>query len=154
MTEAQATGPGLEKTTPPRRARGEGPAKAPKAVPASGRGLAEVVAAAAAEHKPLDPVLLDLSGLSSVADWFFIASADNPRQLSAIAEKIIRRAREHGVRPLGREGLGGEHWVLVDLGEVIVHLFHPETRRRYDLEGLWTDAPRAAAATAARKTGS
>jgi ribosome-associated protein len=77
-----------------------------------------------------------------VADWFFIASATGARQMTAIAEKIIRRAKERGIRPLGLEGLGGDHWVLVDLGEVIVHLFKEEVRSLYDLEGLWTDAPR------------
>lgn len=104
--------------------------------------LPAVVAAAALEHKPIDPVLLDLSGLSSLADWFFIASADNPRQMVAIAEKIIRRAREHGVRLLGREGLSNDNWVLVDLGDVICHIFSPEARNQYDLEGLWAEAPR------------
>lgn len=111
----------------------------------TGAELAELVAAAAAEHKPIDPVLLDLSGRSSVADWFFVASADNPRQMEAIAEKIIRRARERGVRPLGHEGLGRGGtcpWVLVDLGDVVVHIFNLEARGLYDLEGLWTDAPR------------
>jgi ribosome-associated protein len=109
----------------------------PKVSPQKGRGLAEVVVAAAAEHQPIDPILLDLSRLSSVADWFFIASAENPRQLAAIADKIVRRATEHGVRPLGREGQGGDRWLLIDLGEVVVHLFNPETRTLYDLEGLW-----------------
>lgn len=127
-----------------RAAAGKARTKAAKAGNPVGRELAELVVAAAAEHKPLDPVLLDLSTLSSVADWFFIASAENPRQMSAIAEKIIRRAREKGVRPLGYEGLGrGDgHWVLVDLGDVVVHIFNLEAREMYDLEGLWTDAPR------------
>jgi ribosome-associated protein len=107
-----------------------------------GHQLADLVVAAAAEHKPIDPVLLDLSGRSSVADWFFIASATGARQMSAIAEKIIRRARERGIRPLGLEGLDSGHWVLVDLGEVVVHLFNQEARALYDLEGLWNDAPR------------
>ena len=117
--------------------------------PVSGRDLADIVAAAAAEHKPIDPILLDLSGLSSIADWFFVASAASPRQMVAIAEKIIRRAREHGVRPLGQEGFrkgGGtaanDLWVLVDLGDVVVHIFNLEGREMYDLEGLWTEAPR------------
>lgn len=116
-----------------------------KAARPVGRELAELVAAAAGEHKPINPVLLDLSALSSAADWFFIASADNPRQMSAIAEKIIRRARDRGVRALGHEGLGreeGHHWALVDLGDVVVHIFNLEARELYDLEGLWTDAPR------------
>ncbi|MDR2934977.1 MAG: ribosome silencing factor [Candidatus Adiutrix sp.] len=118
-----------------------------------GRQLADLVAAAAAEHKPIDPILLDLSGRSPVADWFFIASATGARQLTAIAEKIIRRARERGVRPLGLEGLGGDHWVLVDLGEVVVHLFNQEARALYDLEGLWTDAPRRCPSPADERTG-
>ncbi|MDR0882113.1 MAG: ribosome silencing factor [Candidatus Adiutrix sp.] len=119
------------------------PPKTPPKIKPSGRELADLVVAAAAEHKPVDPVLLDLGGRSSVADWFFVASAENPRQMAAIAEKIIRRARENGVRPLGHEGLlkGNDRWVLVDLGEVIVHVFNLETRSLYDLEGLWADAP-------------
>jgi len=120
---------------------------------AVGHQLADLVAAAAAEHKPIDPILLDLSGRSSVADWFFIASAAGVRQLTAIAEKIIRRARERGVRPLGLEGLGGDTWVLVDLGEVVVHLFNQEARVLYDLEGLWTDAPRQTPIPAAERAG-
>ena len=107
-----------------------------------GHQLADLVAAAAEEHKPIDPILLDLSGRSSVADWFFIATASNTRQLTAIAEKIIRRAREQGFRPLGLEGWDSNYWVLVDLGEVIVHLFNQEARDIYDLEGLWADASR------------
>ncbi|MDR1043903.1 MAG: ribosome silencing factor [Candidatus Adiutrix sp.] len=116
----------------------------PAAKKTPARDLAEVVAAAAAEHQPLNPVLLDLRGLSSVADWFFIASAENPRQMAAIADKIVRRARENGFRPLGREGQGrpDERWVLLDMGEVVVHLFNLEGRKLYDLDGLWTDAPR------------
>jgi len=141
------------KAEPKVKAGGEPKAKAAKSAAKDGpaakkakapRDLADIVAAAASEHKAIDPVLLDLSGLSSVADWFFIVSADNPRQMSAIAEKIIRRAREHGCRPLGSEGLGksGERWVLVDLGDVVVHIFNLESRELYDLEGLWTEAPR------------
>jgi ribosome-associated protein len=127
---------------------GAGLGRKPRAV---GHQLADLVASAAAEHKPIDPVLLDLSGRSPVADWFFIASAAGARQLTAIAEKIIRRARDRGVRPLGLEGLGGATWVLVDLGEVVVHLFNQEARTLYDLEGLWTDAPRRSPAPAAER---
>ena len=120
---------------------------------AADRSLADLVMAAAVEHKPIDPVLLDLSSRSSVADWFFIATAAGARQMTAIAEKIINRARERGIRPLGLEGLGSDHWVLVDLGEVVVHLFNRETRCLYDLEGLWTDAPRRRPAAASERTG-
>jgi ribosome-associated protein len=79
-----------------------------------------------------------------VADWFFITSAENPRQVKTIAEKIIRRARVAGVKPLGQEGVTGSntHWALVDLGDVVAHIFNSETRAFYDLESLWADAPR------------
>lgn len=121
----------------PKRTTARKTAKAPE--PAN---LPDIVAAAAAEHKPIDPVLLDVTGLSSVADWFFIATAENARQMSAIADKIVRRAREKGLRALGQEGLTTGHWALVDLGDLIVHIFSPEARELYDLEGLWADAPK------------
>jgi ribosome-associated protein len=112
--------------------------------PPSGRALADLVAAAAKEHKVVSPVLLDLTGLSSVADWYYIASAQNARQLGAVAEKIARRTREAGVRSLGREGVDRDdsRWTLLDLGDVVVHLFTAEARALYDLESLWADAPR------------
>jgi ribosome-associated protein len=106
-------------------------------LPHKDQALVEVVVAAAAEHQPINPVLLDLSHLSSVANWFFIASAKNSRQLATIADKIVRRATEHNIHPLGREGQGSDHWLLIDLGEIVIHLFNPETRTFYDLEGLW-----------------
>jgi ribosome-associated protein len=110
----------------------------------SGKALADLVAKAALEHKVLSPVLLNLTGLSSIADWFFIASAENSRAVRAVADKIVRRALEAGVKPLGLEGLnqGESHWALLDLGDVVVHIFMPDTRALYDLESLWADAPR------------
>ncbi|MDR2443203.1 MAG: ribosome silencing factor [Deltaproteobacteria bacterium] len=110
----------------------------------TGQALAELVAEAAREHKVVSPVILNLTGLSSVADWFYIASAENSRQVKAVAEKIVRRVREAGVRPLGQEGLSGSdsRWALLDLGDVVAHIFMPDTRSLYDLESLWSDAPR------------
>ncbi|MDR1487731.1 MAG: ribosome silencing factor [Deltaproteobacteria bacterium] len=124
--------------------------------PLNARALADVVARAALEHKVLSPVLLNLTGLSSIADWFFIASAENSRSVRAVAEKIIRRTLEVGVKPLGHEGLnqGETRWVLLDLGDVIVHIFNPETRALYDLESLWADAPRIEHGAAAAKADS
>jgi ribosome-associated protein len=124
---------------PPKTRRKKTVAKAP-----SGRALADLVMKAASEHKVEAPVLIDLSGLSSVADWFFIASAQNSRQIRTVADKIVQRSLEAGVKPLGQEGLsrGDIHWALVDLGEVVAHIFNAETRAVYDLEGLWADAPR------------
>jgi ribosome-associated protein len=116
----------------------------PKSAPVSGLDLARLVWAAADEHKVVSPVLLDLVGLSSIADYFYVAHAETPRQIKAIAEKIASRAREAGVKPFGQEGLNqpDASWILIDLGEVIAHLFLPESRAKYDLEGFWADAPR------------
>ncbi|MDR2456217.1 MAG: ribosome silencing factor [Deltaproteobacteria bacterium] len=101
------------------------------------------MASAALEHKVTKPVILDLTGLSSVADFYYIASVDNSRQVKAVADKIVRRAREAGVRALGYEGLAGDtRWALLDLGDVVVNIFLPEARDLYDLESLWADAPR------------
>ncbi|MDR0620374.1 MAG: ribosome silencing factor [Deltaproteobacteria bacterium] len=112
--------------------------------PASGLSLAGRVWAAADEHKVISPVLLDLTGLSSITDYFYVAHAETPRQIKAIAEKISQRVKEAGVKPLGLEGLNqpDASWILIDLGEVIAHLFLPESRAKYDLESFWADAPR------------
>ncbi|MDR2368408.1 MAG: ribosome silencing factor [Deltaproteobacteria bacterium] len=134
--------PGLDAPKP--REKAARPRKAAKKAPLSGLSLAGRVWAAADEHKVESPVLLDLTGLTSVTDYFYVAHAETPRQIKAIAEKISQRAKEAGVKPLGQEGLNQPEasWILIDLGEVIAHLFLPETRAKYDLEGFWADAPR------------
>ncbi len=109
------------------------------------KALIDIVIAAAGEHKAQDPVHLDLTGRSSITDHYFIVSGENPRQMEAIADKVIFRAREHGYRPLGTEGVGSPHWTLVDLGSVVVHIFAAETRAIYNLEALWPEVSRALA---------
>jgi ribosome-associated protein len=85
-------------------------------------------------------VVLDVRGLTSIADAFVICSGRSNRQVSAIADHIERFLKKKGVRPLGVEGKGEGHWVLMDYGNVIIHVFYSETRTFYDLEGLWVDA--------------
>jgi ribosome-associated protein len=85
-------------------------------------------------------VVLDVRGLTSIADAFVICSGRSNRQVSAIADHIERFLKKKGVRPLGVEGKGEGHWVLMDYGNVIIHVFYQETRKFYDLEGLWIDA--------------
>ena len=122
------------------KAETAGSRKSKKKLDPSKLELTDIVMAAASEHKPIDPILIDLSDISSVADWFFVASADNSRQMGAIAEKIIRRAREHGFRCLGHEGLNSDQWILVDLGDVVVHIFSVESRALYDFENIWKES--------------
>lgn len=87
-------------------------------------------------------VALDVRGLTSIADAFIICSARSNRQVSAIAEHVQRFLRDHAIKPLSVEGQRDGHWVLMDYGSVIIHVFYESTRRFYDLEGLWADAPR------------
>lgn len=87
-------------------------------------------------------VVLDVSGLTSIADTFIICSGRSNRQVRAIAEHIERFLKKKGIRPLSVEGKGEDHWVLMDYGDIIIHIFYSETRRFYDLEGLWSDAKR------------
>ena len=104
--------------------------------------LVRVSARLADDKKAEDIVVLDLRGLMYVTDFFVIASGGNPRQLHAIQSAIHQEMSQRGVRPIGQEGGGQDRWVLMDYGNFVVHLFDPDSRRLYDLELLWGDAPR------------
>ncbi len=85
-------------------------------------------------------LLLDISKVASFADYFVIASGQTDRQLEAMLQSVNEGLSGDGVKPMGREGEAGSGWVLLDYGDVIVHLFAPGERDYYDLEGLWHDA--------------
>ena len=87
-------------------------------------------------------VALDVRGLTSIADAFIICSGRSNRQVSAVAEHVEQFLKQKGIRPLSVEGRKEGHWVLMDYGHVIIHVFYTETRFFYDLEGLWVDAKR------------
>jgi ribosome-associated protein len=87
-------------------------------------------------------VALDVRGITSIADVFIICSGRSNRQVVAIAEHIERQLRKHKIKPLSVEGTAEGHWVLMDYGHVIVHVFFDSVRAFYDLEGLWSDARR------------
>lgn len=92
--------------------------------------------------KALDIIVLDVSGLTSLADSFIICSGRSNRQVTAIADYIRTDLKKQGVAPLSVEGLQEGHWVLMDYGDIVIHVFYDDVRRFYDLEGLWSDAPR------------
>ena len=94
----------------------------------------------ALERKAQDLAILDLRRLNAFTDFMIILSGRSSRQVQAIAEHLLRRAKGLGIRPLGREGLKRAQWVLLDFGEVVVHVFQADLRSYYDLEGLWSDA--------------
>ena len=102
--------------------------------------LARKVVELAEDKKAADIVLLDLQGLTTMTDAFVIASGGSERQLGAIADGVIEGMREIGVRPLGREGTPDSHWILIDFGAVIVHVFTPPERDFYQLEKHWSEA--------------
>lgn len=102
-----------------------------------------VAARAASAKKGEDPVILEVGGVLAITDAFVITSGSNPRQVRTIAEEVEARvAEECGPKPLRTEGLDDARWVLLDYGDFVVHVFLDEVRRYYDLERLWSDAPR------------
>jgi ribosome-associated protein len=103
---------------------------------------AVAAARAALEKKAEEVVVLDLRGVSGYTDYLVIGSGTSDRQLEAIADGIEKELKSIGHRLVGSEGQRGGRWVLLDFGDVVVHVFHQEDRAHYDLEGLWADAPR------------
>ena len=94
------------------------------------------------ERKAAAPVLFEVGGLTSIADYFLIAGGNSNRQVQAITRHMTRRMREEGFRAYGIEGEQQGHWVLIDYGDVVIHVFYEPVREFYDLEGLWGEASR------------
>lgn len=107
----------------------------------SAEALCEKVLAALADLKAVDPVRLEVSELTSVMDWMIVASGTSRRHIRALAEKVIDALREAGHRPSGVEGDEMTGWILVDYGDVVVHLMSEEARLFYELEKFWTMRP-------------
>ncbi len=113
------------------------------AAPAADRAsldLARRIVELAEDKKAADIVLLDLGGLTTVADAFVICSGGSERQIDAIADGVLAGLRDEGVKPIGREGNPASHWVLLDYGAVVVHVFTPPERDYYQLERHWSAA--------------
>ena len=105
------------------------------------RDLAVAAARAASVKQAEEVVVLDVRDLIVITDYFVIASGSNDRQVRTIAEEIERTLREHGVKPVRREGQHEGIWVLLDFVDFVVHVFRNEEREYYGLERLWADAP-------------
>jgi ribosome-associated protein len=97
---------------------------------------------AALEKKACDLVVLEVRELTSIADYFIICSGRSDRQVQSIAQGIEESVGEAGISSLSVEGTGRGHWVLIDFADIIVHIFYEPVRQFYDLDGLWSDAPR------------
>ena len=107
------------------------------------RELAELVLETALDKKAFDPAMLAVADLVGYADYFVVVSARNPRQVRAIADAVRKTLKsDHGQLPVGVEGMEACKWVLVDYDDVVLHVFQEGSRAFYDIEGLWSDAPR------------
>jgi ribosome-associated protein len=102
--------------------------------------LAHRIVDVASDKKASDIVLLRTAEITTVADYFVIASGRSERQVQALSQAIVDELRDEGIKPLGIEGLRSARWVLLDYGGVIVHVFAPEEREYYGLERLWSTA--------------
>jgi len=109
-------------------------------IPAEAAELAHRIVEIASDKKGNDIVMLRTAELTSMADFFVIASGRSDRQVSALSGAIVDELRRDGIRPLGIEGRASARWVLLDYGSVIVHVFAPEEREYYGLERLWGKA--------------
>jgi ribosome-associated protein len=99
--------------------------------------ITEAILSALKERKAFDIVKINVEEKSSVADYFVVASARSSTQVKALAEHIEERLEKQGIRVIRREGISDARWVVLDFGDVIVHLFNDETRLFYHLERLW-----------------
>ena len=102
--------------------------------------LAHRIVDVASDKKASDIVLLRTAELTTMADYFVIASGRSETQVQALSKAIVDELRDEGIKPIGVEGQRSARWVLLDYGSVIVHLFAPEEREYYGLERLWSEA--------------
>jgi ribosome-associated protein len=99
--------------------------------------LRELVRNALDDMKARDITELDVRGKSSVTDYMVIASGTSKRHVMSVAQEVLDKVKEAGLQPMGTEGQNSGDWILVDLGDVIVHVMMPDARSFYDLERLW-----------------
>jgi ribosome-associated protein len=99
--------------------------------------LLELVLSALDDGKGHDIRVIDVRDKTSITDYMVVASGTSDRQVKSLADRVVEKAKENKIQPLGVEGHGAGEWVLVDLGDVIVHVMKPQVREFYQLEKLW-----------------
>ena len=104
--------------------------------------MQELIYDALVDAKAQDITMLDVSKISDFTDTMIVVSGTSTRHVQSVADKVVDQLRAHGVRAIGVEGQKIGEWVLVDFGEVVVHVMHPQTRDFYNLEKLWSDGKR------------
>ena len=107
--------------------------------PPSSESLKETVTVSLDDDKAQKVVIIDLRGKTAIADYMIVASGTSQRQVVTMAEHLREKLKSFGIKSISVEGLSQGDWVLIDGGDVIIHLFRPEIREFYDLEKLWDD---------------
>lgn len=113
-------------------------------VPADSMDLALKILECASDAKGKDLTLLDVSSVFDLASFFIIVSGRSDRQVQGISNRILLTLEERGIQPISRDGYEEGHWVLMDYGDVIVHIFYEPLREHYDLEQLWKNGSKVA----------
>lgn len=112
------------------------------------QALLDIVLAALEDLKGQDILSIDVRGKTSVTDYMVIATGTSSRHVKSLADNVLEKIKEQGYRPIGSEGLDSGEWGLLDLGNVVVHVFQASTRQFYDLERLWQGAEQSRAQSA------
>ena len=99
--------------------------------------MVKLITKALEEFKALEIVNIELTGKSTIADYMLVASGTSSRQVTAMAENLITRLKQSGIKSINVEGISFGDWVLIDSGDIIIHLFRPEVRAFYGLEKMW-----------------
>ena len=106
----------------------------------SSEDMKRIVLDALDDMKAKDVSVVDVHGRTSVTEYMIVASATSSRHVTSVAENVVLEIKRHGGQPMGVEGGAGSDWVLVDLGDIVVHVMMPATREYYDLEQFWETA--------------
>ena len=108
-----------------------------KLIPISSKQLLKVTLESLDNDKGIDIVSIDLIGRSSIADYMVVVSGNTVRQVTAMANNLIKKYKEMGLRPPSPEGMSNGDWVLIDAKDILIHIFRPEVRDFYSLEKMW-----------------
>jgi len=100
--------------------------------------LKQVVDSALEDAKAQQITWMDVTGQTDITDYMVVASGTSNRHVKAVVDRVLEHVREQGIKPIGVEGVEGGEWILIDLGDVVVHVMLPKVREFYDLERLWT----------------
>jgi ribosome-associated protein len=141
------TAPKTNKTLAKKPSAMKPPPKAKTKAKAQPKGLEELILARLDDDKAQDVVFIDIKGKSPVADGLVVASGRSARHVVAMADHLLRSLKDAGLGKVRIEGLPHGDWVLIDAGDVIVHLFRPEVRAFYNIEKIWSVEPPKAAAS-------